>query len=151
MSEETQKDYQSNIVDKTSSDTIFSKKEQLSIETKIGQIEVKMESLSEKVASSINTKKWILASIVSIIALVLTIGFFISNLIFNYNRYIFDTQKYYSEQMVSLRGDVSKDYEYLTSKKLEDSLKKIKDQEIILNCFKNKNYWELSECFHIDN
>lgn len=146
MADEEKKEYQSNIKEETSSNTIFDKREQKSIETKVGQIEIKIEALSEKLASSINTKKWILASIVSIIALLSGAGFFIANLIFNYNQYIFEMQKGYNEQIIELRKEVNKEYESLNSKQMAESLNKIKIQEEIINCFKNKKYWQFEDC-----
>jgi hypothetical protein len=146
MTEEVKKEYQSNIREETSSDIIFDKKEQKSLETKVGQIEIKIEALSEKLSSSINTKKWILASIVSIIALLSGAGFFIANLIFNYNQYIFEIQKGYNEQIIELRKEVTKEYEDLNSKQMTESFSKIKIQEEVINCFKNKKYWQFEDC-----
>jgi hypothetical protein len=131
----------------TSNDTIFDQKEQPALETKVGQLEIKIESLSEKIANSTNTKKWVLASIVSIIALVSGAGFFIANLIFNYNQHIFNLQKDSNEQILNIKNDVNEKYEYLYSKKMSDNFDKINLQEEILDCLKNKKYWEYEECF----
>lgn len=147
MVDEGKKEYQSNIKEETNNDVVFDKKEQKSLETKVGQIEIKIEALSEKLTSSINTKKWILASIVSIVALVLTVGFFIANLIFNYNQYIFEIQKNYNDQIIEIRKEINNEYEYLNSKQMNESLDKITNQEKIINCMRNKKYWQFEDCF----
>lgn len=145
MASEIKKDFHSNVIDGTSSDIIFDKQNQPSIETKVGQIEIKIESLSEKVSNSDATRKWVLIAIIAVITFTSGFGFFIGNLIINYNERIFNLQQNSYNQIVQTRKEFEDLYNIERFNKTQE---KLKIQDDINNCLKFKKYWEYQSCFH---
>ncbi len=145
MGNQLKEKYQDNIVDNTSSDTVFDKTEQRSLEIKVGQNEIKIEALSERIISTLKIKKWIFASILTILALILGAGVFLSNLLFSYNQHIFEIQNNNYKQIIEIKEDINNKY-YLNSIQMNNNFNKIENQEEILNCLQNKKYWQFEEC-----
>jgi hypothetical protein len=123
------------------------------ITIKVGQLEVKLNSLeerinnnfdilSEKINSGITNMRWIFAAVVSIVTLVVGGGTFLFNLSVEHEKSYAELQNNYYEQLLKVglgNGELNKENEAIRQKNEANSN--------IINCLKGKKYWQYDQCF----
>lgn len=78
-----------------------------SLESRMGQLEAKMESVIDKVERGIETRKWILLAILAAIGSAVAGGTVLYNLFINYPKSYIELQNTYYRELVELRKEMS--------------------------------------------
>lgn len=96
-----------------------------SLETRVGQLEVKIDALKERIDGHLELRKWLLIATIAVISLAIAVGTFVFNIFKDSQNSYRNLQDSYYKELLDLRKEIQTTQTVnLNADKTEENIKK---------------------------